>query len=501
LSLRRSLAATLLLGWAVPASASRVQWVGELPPVEQLEQVERIAGPASHLPVEELAWPIDAAAGEQARLAQAELARVAASCQVRWDAFDVELDNARSLDEAIAGLGSLHDPAGREALYRALLLQGAALYWAWSPQERERNPAAEPYLLELGAGRLLQPWVDAVALMPDRQPSLEDLPDRASFEAYLAQRATLLEQRRAEILPLELPEGATLVVDGQPVEAGQRVQLVAGLHRVHVERAGAVLTPRVLRLVPGQQVELRGLVSADDLQKAYDRVLTANLLDVPQPVKDRVELLREQAGAEPVYLAAWSGRGAPELHLLEGSEPWMVGEYERDMLVLLEASLGAGLVGSTAFEESDGTTPHGATATVLDLGAQLAWRRWAAMVELSVFDATGRAGIEYGDVATETNEIASSFARLTVAPAFYVLRLRPRRTHFVLAAPIGLFSPSHSGLGAQAWFGIPLGRTTWLRLGVDWFRGNELPKWEAIDGVNDPLTSLSLRVGVAQMLH
>ncbi len=497
----RLLAIPLLLVWSGMASAARVQWLGELPPGEQLEQVERTAGPSQHIPAVELTWPAAPDAEEQAQQAQAELARVAASCLARWEAFDVELDNARSLGDAVAELGSIHDAAQREALYEALVLQGAALYWAWSPQERERNEDAVPYLLDLGGERLLQPWVDAVALMPDRQPALNELPDRASHEAFTAQRSALLAERRAEILPIELPEGGALVVDGQRHEPGQRVQLVAGLHRVHVERDGAVATPRVLRLEPGQQVELRGLVSADELQKATDRVLTANLLDVPQPVKDRVELLREQAGAEPVYLAAWSGRGAPELHLLEGSQPWMVGEFESDMLVLLEASLGAGLVGSTAFAESDGATPHNALTTVLDLGGQLAWRRWAALFELSVHDATGRAGIEYGDVATETNKVASSFARLTAAPAFYIARLRPRRTHFVVAAPIGLFSPAHSGIGAQAWFGIPLGRTTWLRLGVDWFRGNELAKWEAIDGVNDPITSLSLRVGVAQKLH
>ena len=171
------------------------------------------------------------------------------------------------------------------------------------------------------------------------------------------------------------------------------------------------------------------------------------------------------------------------------------------MSVLVDLGLGAGLLGSTAFAESDGVDPHGAAATIIDLGAELVWRRWAGLFELAIHDATGRAGIEYGDVATHTNMVASSFGRITLAPGFYVLRLRPRRPSFVVAMPVGLMTPAHGGIGAQVWFGFPLGRTTWLRVGADWFKGNELPAWQELDGGNDTLSGFSLRVGIAQKVR
>ncbi len=489
----------LLLGLPCSAGAAEVQWLSELPPESMLAELERELGESVHHDGESLAWPAAPAAAERNVKALAALEREVADSRARWNAFDVEKDIAWRLGQAIEAVELLEGQAQREQLYRALLLQGAAVSWAWSPVERERTPDAEPYLIELSGRRLLQPWVDAVALFPDREPGHDELPDMTTYRAFLRQREHLLEQRVATLVPVGLPADATVVVDGLSVDEPGRVQLVPGLHRVHLVRDG-VAAPSVLRLTAGQEHSLVGLVTVEDLDKANERVLDGNLLEVPPPVKDRVERLRGDGG-ETWHIAGWEGHGNPAIFELQGDEPWMVGEYERDMLVLVEASLGVGLLGSTMFSQSDGTNPHTAAGTVLDLGAQLAWRRWAGFFELSVFDTTGRADIAYGDVATETNKAASSFARLTLAPGFYVLRLRPRRTHFVVTMPVGLLSPAHSGIGAQAWFGIPLGRTTWLRLGFDFFKGNELPKWEVIDGVNDPLTTLSLRVGVAQKLH
>lgn len=499
----RPLALPLLLACALPSAAlaGTVQWLGELPPEPQRAIVERSTGPATHQDVAALAWPVVPDADEQAAKALDALATELSDSLSRWEAFDVEQDIAWRLGEAVDAVTVLPDEPAREQLWQALLLQGAAVHWAWSPQERARLQEAEPYLLELEGQKLYAPWADAVALFPQREPGREDLPDQASFQAFERQREHLLGLHRAQLTAVGLPEGASVVVDGLPIATGARSSLVAGTHRVHVQRAGELSTPAVLQLTPGEQRELVGLVSLDDLAKASERVLAGNLLDVPQPVKDRVEAQRASAGDEPFFLATWPGRGNPQAFELTGDEPWKLGEYDRDTALLVDVSLGAGLMGSTAFVESDGTTAHGAAATVLQLGGQFAWRRWAVLTELAVYDTTSRAGIEYGDVATTTNVVASSFARFTVAPGFYVLRLRPRRTSFVVAAPIGLLSPAHSGIGAQAWFGIPVGRTTWLRLGFDFFKGNELPKWEALDEVNDPLTTLSLRVGVAQKLH
>ncbi len=496
----RLTAALLLLASSSAARATTVLWLGEPPQDAQRERLEEDIGPARHLDEAELAWPAAPDAPTASERALSDLGAVLGDCEGRWEAFDVEQDIAWRLGEAADGVELLAAPEDWEPLHRLLLLQGAAAYWAWSPQERSRSKEAKPYLVELGGESLIRPWVDAVALAPDRVPERGDLPDQASYQAFVELRDHLLAQRRGELVVVGLPADHTVVVDGSPAADPSHVQLVPGTHRVHLERDGVPAAPAVVWVAPGERQELTGLVSVDDLDKATERVLDGNLLDVPHGVKDSIELLRGQDD-EPFHVAAWTGRNDPEVFELTGDDPWMHGEYERDTALLVDVSLGAGLMGSTAFVESDGATAHGAAATVLQLGGQFAWRRWAVITELAIHDTTGRAGIEYGDVATTTNVVASSFARFTMAPGFYVLRLRPRRTSFVVAAPIGLLSPAHSGVGAQAWFGIPVGRTTWLRLGFDFFKGNELPKWEAIDGVNDPLTTLSLRVGVAQKLH
>lgn len=494
------LAATLLLALPGAASASRVLWLGELPPEAQRAQAERSTGPADHMDSSALAWPSQPDAVDQARQALDELEVVQADCEARWQAFDVEQDIAWRLGEAVDRLALVPDPAGRDALFQALVLQGAAVFWAWSPQEREQTEAAQPYLVSVGGERLLQPWVDAVALAPDREPARGDLPDQASYQAFLHHRELLLEQRRAVLVPVGLPQDAALMVDGVAQSDQQTIELVPGFHHVHLDRDGRAAAPVSLRLTAGQRYDLLGLVTVADLDKAGERVLAGNLLDVPQPVKNRVDALRE-GDREPFYLASWSGRGSPQAYLLDGAEPWKLGEFEPGLRVLADLGLGAGILGSTAFAEFDGTNPHVAAATVLDFGAQLAWKRWAALFEVAIHDTADRASIEYGEVATHTNMAASSFGRISVAPGFYVLRLRPRRPSFLVALPLGIMTPAHSGLGAQAWFGIPVGRSTWLRLGFDWFKANELPAWQELDGGNDTLSSLSLRVGVSQKLH
>jgi hypothetical protein len=496
-------ASLALLAWLLPgaAHAARVQWLGELPPQAQLEQTERSTGPATHLSVAELSWPVQVDALHGAEQAVLALRGVEAECLGRWEAFDVEKDIAWRLGEARSALQLLGGDADRADLHRALVLQGAAVFWAWSPAQRERLQEAEPYLMELAGERMLRPWVDAVALEPGWEPSRADFPDQGSYQAFSRQRERLLGQRSAELVVQGLPSGASLVVDGRVVDPGQPLELVAGEHRVHVDRGGVVSSAQLLRLAPGERTELTGLLPRVELDRAVERVLAGNLLDVPPAVKARVDADRALAGDEPYYLAAWSGRGSPEVVELSGDEPWRQGEFEGSRHLLLLGGLGAGLLGSTAFEESDGTTAHGAAATIVELGALMAWRRWAGVVELGVLDTGGRASVEFGDVATQTNTAASTFARLTVAPGFYALRLRPKRANLLVAVPIGLMSPAHSGVGAQVSLGVPLARTLWLRLGAELWKGSELPKWQEVDGVDDPLTSVSVRVGVAWKAH
>lgn len=483
--------------WPGAALATRVQWLGALPPEAQRQQVERTTGPATHLDASSLAWPIEVDALHGAEQAAVAMQRELGECRARWDAFDVEQDIAWRLGQAADTLRILEDDVDRGALYELLLLQGAAVHWAWSPQQRDRLQEAEAYLLSVDEERVYQPWVDAIALEPEREPGRELFPDQASFQAFQRQRELVLKQR---LVPLEvsgLPEGSTLLVDGRVVDPAHPPQLVPGRHRLHLDRGGVVAVPSVVRLAPGETLYFGGLIPDEELSRAQDRLLDGNLLDIPDPVKARVDTLRAEAGDEPYYLAAWSGRGAPQVFALSGREPWTQGEFDRQMSLVLDLSLGAGAMSSTAFAESDGVVPYGAMATSVGLDMQLAWRRFATTMEITVADTSGRAGIQYGETASQENVTTSTFTRVSVAPGFYVLRLRPRRPSLLVSLPFGLQSPSHSGLGAQAWLGIPLAQALWLRLGAELWKGNELPAWQALDGSNDELTNVALRVGVS----
>ncbi len=481
-------------------AASRVQWLGEIPPADVRQQAERSSGPATHLDASELGWPVQPEVQHQARKAMVELRRALSESQGRWEAFDVEKDIAWRLGEAIAALPIVESEVERELAWRLLLLQGAAVHWAWSPQERERSPDAASYLVEMAGERLYAPWVDAVALFPEREPSRDLLPDMASFHAFVRQRDHLVRQRPAELTAQGLPSQAVVVLDGEPLDAHALPrEITAGRHWVHLDRGGVVAAAHQVRLGPGERLDFDGLVLDEDLERAGERVLAGNLLAIPEPVKQRVEQLRAETPDEPYYLAAWAGRGPPQVYGLEGADPWLLGEYDRPIALLADLSLGVGVVSSTAFAEASGEDPHASAAALLDLGVELAWRRWGGIFEIGIHDTGGRATIAY-DSAQGDETTTSAITRVSLAPAFYVLRLRPRRPHFVVAVPLALGLPAHSGAGAQAWFGFPLGQTTWLRVGADLWKGNELPDYQA-DGVNNVLNAITFRVGVAQKAY
>ncbi len=492
------LAAGLLASPA--AAASRVLWLEDaLPPEEQRLQVERTTGPATHLDRAELTWPVEDAASSQANQALAELRLALGECQARWLAFDVERGVAWQLSEAIAAVGLLSAEPDRELLWQALLLQGAAVHQAWPPLELQADEEAAPFLVIIGGDRTIGAWVDALGLFPEREPARSELPDQASYEALLRLRKQLSRARPAVIESGALPPGSRLVVDGLPVDPDlHRLELRPGRHWLHLDRQGVISTPQQPRLGPGDELVYEGLISRQDYEVARDRVLGGQLEAVPASVRERVAVIGQATPDEELYLAAWRGRGSADVYPMGADEPWSQGEYDRPLMVLAGLALGAGPISSTAFQEASADAPFVTAATVLDIEGQLAWRRWAGLIEVAIHDTSGRATMEFGDTVTQTNVTTSSFTRISLAPAFYILRLRPRRIYLALASPTGLLTPAHSGIGLQARFGLPMGQTTWLHTGLDIWRGNELPGYQALDDHDDQLNVVTFRLGVTQ---
>jgi len=495
-------AVALALALQVPGvqAAARVQWLQPvLPPEEVRAQVERVSGPATHLAATEIAWPVDVDAHRTAEAAQAGLRAATAEWRRRWEAFDIERDMTWRLGEAVDALSLVESPDDAEALWAALLLQGAAATWAWSPGQRARLAEVRPLLVDLGQERALAPWVDAVALFPERAPRRADLPDQTTFQAFSQVRDLARAQRPAELTAAGLPPDAALVVDGRRIAAGDLpLALAPGRHWIHLEQGGLVLGARRVRLAPGQRLDIEGRVPAADLARALDRTLAGDLGEVPGSVRGRIAELRAEVPDEPYYLAAWSGRGAPEVYAYDGEHSWEQGEYDRAVLLVAGIGFGGGLAGSSAFEEAPKGEDLVVPVTALGLSAELCWRRWGGQLELAVHDTAGEATITYGRLTDRVNAGTSSFARVTVAPVFQVLRYRPRRVHLSVGVPLGVLTPAHQGLGVQTWLGVPVGRTTWLRAGAGFWSGTLREGWVPDEGAEGRFGLLTVQVGVGQ---
>ncbi|MFH1462865.1 MAG: hypothetical protein ABIO70_00555 [Pseudomonadota bacterium] len=483
--------------------AARIQWLEpELPPPEVRAQAERTTGPATHLDATEIAWPVVIDAHQAAQGAQAALRATVAEGRKRWETFDIERDLTWRLAEAVDELGLVESEQDREALYQALLLQGAAAWWAWPPGQRARLPEVKPLLVEVGGERLFAPWVDAVALFPDREPRRDDLPDQTTWQAFVHARDLVRAQRPAELTAAGLPPGASLYVDGVPVPGSALpLAVMPGRHWLHVEHSGLVSAVSAPRLGPGERFDLDGQVPADDLQRASEKALSGDLVEVPASVQHRVEVLRAETPDESYYLAAWSGRGAPVVWRIEGADAWRQGEFDHTLSLLLGAGVGGGIARSSAFKEAARGTAATAPDLLVDLNAELGWRRWGVRGGLAIENTTGDGTIRWGVVDADgdhVNRQTSTFLRLTAAPVFHVLRVRPRRPGFSLALPVGILTPAHGGVGVQALYDLPLGSTTWLRLGGDYWVGSLLQGYEPAEGVDGKLRLLTVEVGVCK---
>jgi len=487
--------------WFPEANAARVQWLQpELPPPEVRAQAERTTGPATHLDATEIAWPAAIDAHQRAQTAEAALRATVAEGRKRWETFDIERDLTWRLREAVEGLGLVESEDDREALYQALLLQGAAAFWAWPPGQRARLPEVKPLLVEVGGERVFAPWADAVVLFPDREPRRADLPDQTCWQAYVHVRDLVRAERPAEVTAAGLPPGSTLFVDGRAVAASALpLVLPPGRHWLHVEQGGLVFAVGAPRLGPGERFDLEGIVPAAELDRAAEKVLAGELVEIPGNVRQRIDVLRAETPEESYYLAAWSGRGAPAVFRIEGADAWQQGEFDHGLSLLLGAGLGGGIARSSAFQEaklgSALTTPD----ILLDLTSELGWHRWGLRagiaLENTARQGTIKWGLEEAD-GTRVNRDASTFVRITAAPVFHVLRVRPHRPGLSLAVPVGLLTPAHAGGGLAASFDLPLGETTWLRLGGDYWVGSLRDTFEPAEGVDGKLGLLTAEAGI-----
>ena len=244
------------LGASGAAQAAEVVWLSP-PSAEDAARLGDYAGarggPLTPLDLQVTGvdvGPADAAAYE--RLA-------AALVQVR--AYETRLDGELLIMEELAApigaVGVVRNANDRAALFAALAYQGFAVdrYFA---DDLGVDDRAAAYRITVDGAAIPKPWTDAVALDPERDVTPYDIAEAPQRVRYNQRRASVARQLPARLVPVDLPAGASIVVDGRvtPVGPTGTISVVPGRHLVHVEIGGRVAARFDVRLGVGDKAEL-----------------------------------------------------------------------------------------------------------------------------------------------------------------------------------------------------------------------------------------------------
>jgi hypothetical protein len=232
-------------------------------------------------------------------------------------AYETQLDGEililRDLAGPIAAVTALRDDNGRGRLFGALTYQGFAANRLFG-DDLATHAEAAPWRVEYAGRAFEKPWVDAVALEPDREATAYDIAEAPQRIAFAEVRAGLAELLPATLTPKELPADVTIVVDGRqrPAEASGNVKVRPGRHLVHLEREGRIVARWDLRVGPGDDVPLT-LPVTDGLWQAFVAGLAPGVA-VPEELKPLLTAM----GGEVVL--ADNGDEGPEAFLVTTTE-------------------------------------------------------------------------------------------------------------------------------------------------------------------------------------
>ena len=228
----------------------------------------------------------------------ARLEEELSAVQPLLDVFDGELQIMRRLDAAIASVEVLRSQ-DRELMFRALVFQGLAVHRYFQDGLATEEGAA-PYRIALGGQVEVRPWIDAVALAPDRQATAAEIPEAPELLLFQEVRARhLLRQSGLVRVVGGLPAGGTLSIDGQPAAADE-VRVLPGMHRVTVEIDGQIVARRQGRVdsqTPLSAELTATAVDAAPLAAALSE--KARVVDLPAPMVASLSVL-----PAPVHLIA-----------------------------------------------------------------------------------------------------------------------------------------------------------------------------------------------------
>ncbi|TNE84557.1 MAG: hypothetical protein EP330_29150 [Deltaproteobacteria bacterium] len=178
--------------------------------------------------------------------------------------FDGELEIMARLQAAIDDVEVLRDGNDRDLLYSALAFQGFAVRRYFQDQ-LATEPAAAPYRLVVGGTVEVRPWVDAVALDPERKPKPEDIAEEPELRAFDEARARVKVAPQATVVLAELPHSAALRIDGSIAPAGLRVRVTPGKHYLAIVGEEGLRSHSDVRMAPGGEFRMELPPSERDL--------------------------------------------------------------------------------------------------------------------------------------------------------------------------------------------------------------------------------------------
>lgn len=365
--------------WCAPttALAAEVVWLDPAPSEQETLRVAAAAG-AKGAPLR----PIDLRGAATAwGPADDEAYRVLDETLRDVRMFETRLDGEllimRDLDRPIQQIGIVRGETDRDRLFAALAYEGFAVD-RFFMEKLESDERAATYRADVGTV-VERPWLDAVALDPDREVTPYDIAEAPQRVAYEVVREVVRRALPAEIRTVGIPADVIVSVDGRVPRPGATggYRVVPGRHLVHAERDGVVLARWDLRLPPAGSAEISLPLSDADWTAFADAVRLGYSPAVPEGLLPSIAAL----GGE-VWLAHVDGRGNVEATRLTADdvEPVTLGRAPQqgdEGGFSLAATLGAGWMYSGDFYAQDpANSPH-AVATVnavtTNVGGEVAW--------------------------------------------------------------------------------------------------------------------------------
>jgi hypothetical protein len=427
----------LILWLLGTANAAEVVWLA--PPAPEIEAAvlsqAGAAGPGTQLAElagRAVAWS-DA---DQAALVTLQAAL--GDARAFEQRLDGELLIMRDLEAPLEAIGVVRDETDRKALFAALAYQGFAIERFFEDTLHDDERGA-PFRAEVDGAILPRPWVDAVALEPDKAVTAYEIAEAPQRVAYERAREHVKAALPATLAIPELPADTVLILDGREVvpDAQRLVRATPGRHFAHLLRGDRIVARWSGRVDAAARVELPlAVADGSEWVAALPATPPKSVLRDLRSLDDEVWIV-DPSGSRP---AGWRFRGG-QFEALTLEQP----RKDSDVSPTASLALGPGWMSTADYYRQDPVNTDPEFATVNAPGLVIHTSAGVDAGHLRV-----EAGVDVwwtpGDPHVAIWRSQSSHVRAFPHVAIGIAEAR---------AAIGWLTPHHLGLGPR--LALPLG--------------------------------------------